>query len=64
MYIAIRNADLGVTTPFQTGGSQNWAQALISSPTSYFARSAQGPEIVAAGFTQAYKDCGINPTSC
>ena len=64
MYITIRNADLASTTPFQVGGTQNWAQALISTSVSYFARSAQGPEITAAGFTQAWKDCGINPASC
>lgn len=64
MYITIRNADLASTTPFQPGSANNWAQALISTPTSYFARSAQGPEIAAAGFTQAYVDCGVNPTTC
>src|SRR5262249_4444145 len=55
MYVTIRNADLSSTTSFQAGSTQNWAQVLISTPTSFFARTAQGPEIVAAGFTQAYK---------
>jgi ABC-type phosphate transport system substrate-binding protein len=64
MYLTIRNADLASTTPFQPGSAQNWAQALLSTPTSYFARSAQGPEITAAGFTQAYVDCGVNPVTC
>lgn len=64
MYIVIRNADLSSTTPFQSGSTQNWAQALISTSTSYFARSAQAPEIQAAGFTAAWKDCGVNPTTC
>ena len=65
MYVAIRNADLSSTTPFQSGGTQNWAQTLISTSTSYFARaSTAGSQIAAAGFTQAYKDCGINPTTC
>jgi ABC-type phosphate transport system substrate-binding protein len=64
MYVVVRNADLASTTPFQPGGAQNWAQALIAGPTSYFARAAQGSEIAAAGFTQAYKDCGVNPTTC
>jgi len=64
MYLAIRNADLNSTAIFQPGGTQNWAKTLVAGATSYFARSAQGPQIVAAGFTQAYKDCGVNPTSC
>jgi len=64
MYVAIRNADLNSTTIFQPGGTQNWAKTLIAGTTSYFARSAQGPQIVAAGFTQSYKDCGVNPTTC
>jgi ABC-type phosphate transport system substrate-binding protein len=64
MYLVIRNPDLSIATPFQTGGTQNWANTLVGSSTSYFARSAQAPEISAAGFTQAYKDCGVNPTSC
>ena len=64
MYLTIRNADLSSTTPFQPGGTQNFAQALISTSTSYFARAAQGPELAAAGFTQAWKDCGVNPTTC
>jgi ABC-type phosphate transport system substrate-binding protein len=64
MYVVIRNVDLGSSTPFQPGGTQNWAQTLLAGGTSYFARSAQGAEIRAAGFTQAYKDCGINPTTC
>jgi ABC-type phosphate transport system substrate-binding protein len=64
MYLAIRNADLNSTTVFQPGGTQNWAKTLVAGSTAYFARSAQGPQIVAAGFTQAYKDCGVNPTTC
>jgi hypothetical protein len=64
MYLTIRNTDLVSTTPFQPGSAQNWAQALLSTSTSYFARSAQAGEITAAGFTQAYKDCGVNPTTC
>lgn len=65
MYVVIRNPDLSITTPFQAGGTQNWAQTLISSSTSFFARSlTAGPEVSAAGFTQAWKDCGVNPTTC
>lgn len=64
MYIVVRNPDLTITTPFQAGGTQNWAQTLISSSTGYFRRAANAPEIAAAGFTQAFIDCGVNPTTC
>ena len=64
IYVAIRNADLGSTTPFQIGGTQNFAQTLFAGPTSYIARAANAPQIAAAGFTAAYKDCGVNPTTC
>jgi ABC-type phosphate transport system substrate-binding protein len=64
LYFAIRQADLSSTTPLQVGGTQNFAVALFSSATSWIARSAQKPLITSAGFTQAWKDCGIDPTSC
>ncbi|MGN6607219.1 MAG: substrate-binding domain-containing protein [Jatrophihabitans sp.] len=65
MYVVIRNVDVAITTPFQPGGTNNWAKTFVAGgATSYFARSAQGPQIAAAGFTQAFKDCGIDPTTC
>ena len=48
----------------QIGGAQNWAQTLFAGGASYLARAANAPQIAAAGFTAAYKDCGVNPTTC
>jgi hypothetical protein len=64
LYIVIRQPDLGVTTPFQSGGTQNWAQTLFTTSTSVVQKAANAPLFSAAGFTQAFKDCGINPTTC
>lgn len=64
LYFAIRQADLASTTPFQPGGTENWAQTLFVGSSSWIARASSGAQIAAAGFTQAYKDCGINPTTC
>lgn len=64
LYFAIRNSDLGSTTPFQAGSAENFAQALFASSSSYIARSANAAAFTDAGFTQNWKDCGINPTSC
>lgn len=64
LYFTIRNVDLGSTTPFQVGGTKNWAQTLFSGSTSVLGRAANAGLVTAAGFTQAYKDCGINPTTC
>jgi hypothetical protein len=71
IYFTIRNADLASTTPIQPGGSLNWAQTLFAGavvggvtikPT---IQSTNGQNAIAfAGFTPAYKDCGINPTTC
>jgi hypothetical protein len=64
LYFAIRNVDLSSTTPFQPGGTANWAKTLFSGATSFIARSANAPLIADAGFTAAYKDCGVDPTTC
>ncbi len=65
LYIAIRQVDVTSTTPFQPGSSANWATTLFVGAGSYMARSTTGgPLVRAAGFTSAYKDCGINPTGC
>ncbi|MBN9620237.1 MAG: substrate-binding domain-containing protein, partial [Actinobacteria bacterium] len=64
LYFTVRQADVIGTTPFQPGSTQTWVSALITSGASAI-RSASGKaEIQAAGFTAAYKDCGINPTAC
>lgn len=59
LYIAIRQPDLASTTKFQPGGTQNWAQTLFAGPTSWVARATNAAAISAAGFTPAYKDCGV-----
>jgi ABC-type phosphate transport system substrate-binding protein len=64
LYFVIRNADLGSTTKFQPGGSKNWAQTLFVGATSVIGSTLNAGLYTAAGFTQAYKDCGINPTTC
>ncbi|HWB65937.1 MAG TPA: substrate-binding domain-containing protein [Mycobacteriales bacterium] len=64
LYFVIRNTDLASKTPLQAGGTQNWAQTLFVGSNSVIARAANAPLIEAAGFTPAYKDCGVNPTSC
>jgi hypothetical protein len=64
LYVAIRNADLASTTPFQPGSTKNWAQTLFAGTSSWVAKAANAAQISAAGFTPAYIDCGVNPTSC
>jgi phosphate transport system substrate-binding protein len=64
LYFTLRQTDVTSTKPFQSGTSQTFAQVLFSLPTSLIARASNAPLVAAAGFTQAYKDCGINPTSC
>ncbi|HVY08632.1 MAG TPA: substrate-binding domain-containing protein [Mycobacteriales bacterium] len=64
LYFVIRQADLASKTPLQPGGTENWAQTLFTGSTSWIARSSQASAYAAAGFTQAYKDCGINPGTC
>jgi ABC-type phosphate transport system substrate-binding protein len=64
LYFVIRNVDLSSGTPIQTGGTQNFAKTLFSGATSFIARSANAPLISSAGFTAAYKDCGVDPSTC
>lgn len=64
LYVVIRNSDLNLATKFQPGGTLNWARTLFAGPTSWVARPANAAAITAAGFTAAYKDCGVNPPSC
>lgn len=75
LYIAIKNSDLTSTTPFQPGGTQNWAQTLIAGGTISdpsdttdappFAAGSKAAALIAkAGFTQAWKFCGLNATTC
>jgi ABC-type phosphate transport system substrate-binding protein len=64
LYFTIRQSDLGNKTPIQAGGALNFAQTLFAGPDSLIARASNAGLITAAGFTAAYKDCGINPTTC
>jgi hypothetical protein len=64
LYFVIRNTDLGSTTPIQTGGTENFAQTLFAGANSVVARASNAALITKAGFTQDYKDCGVNPTTC
>ncbi|HVV77322.1 MAG TPA: substrate-binding domain-containing protein [Mycobacteriales bacterium] len=64
LYFVIRNADLSGRYPIQPGATENWAQYLFASRSSWIARSTQSTAYSAAGLTQAYKDCGVNPTTC
>lgn len=64
LYFVIRQSDLGDKTPIQAGGSANFAQTLFAGADSVIARASNAGLIAAAGFTPAYKDCGINPTTC
>lgn len=64
LYLVIRNPDLGSTTAFQPGSTTNYVSELITGSQSAIRSTAGRAAIAQAGFTAAYKDCGINPTSC
>lgn len=67
LYVVLRQEDVANTdglSAFNAGSTQTFAQTLFDGRTSYAARAAQSSSYAAAGFTQAYKDCGINPTTC
>ena len=74
LYFVVRQEDEASTTPFQPGGAFNYIQTLFAgaAPTAanpagltpYIETSKAATQIKAAGFTPAYNDCGINPTSC
>jgi ABC-type phosphate transport system substrate-binding protein len=60
-YIIFRNSDLASTTPFQPGGTLNWAQTLFSNSggsTPFFGRAAAQTLLTAAGITPNYQDLG------
>jgi hypothetical protein len=73
VYITVRKADESSTTPVQPGATQNWAQAFfvggtIANPNApvqpLIESGAAGLLLKEAGFTPAYKSCGVNPASC
>lgn len=64
LYFVVRQVDVTSTTPFQTGSANNFTSVLFTG-TGTGIRSASGrAQLAYAGFTPAYVDCGINPTSC
>ncbi len=66
LYFVVRQPDLSSTTPLQAGGTgtaANYVNQLFGS-TGLINKSAGKSQIVAAGFTAAFLDCGVNPTSC
>jgi ABC-type phosphate transport system substrate-binding protein len=68
LYITIRQADVTSTTGFQAGTSgtaANFTSVLFTTALTSAMRSAGGQaQLREAGFTPAFKDCGINPTTC
>lgn len=59
LYVVVRESDVNSTVAWQVGGTKNWVKTLFSGPTSWVARSANGPLIAAAGLTPAYSDLGL-----
>jgi ABC-type phosphate transport system substrate-binding protein len=64
LFIVFRQSDLASTKPFQAGGTKNLIQTFFSGTSPYFKSAAGQALVAAAGATPAYKDCGVNPTSC
>lgn len=77
LYIVFRDADYTSTTPMQPGGSRNWVQELFLAASGSilkpYINTTGGKNLVAASgaFTTspvdgsaAYKDCGVNATTC
>jgi hypothetical protein len=69
LYFVIRQVDLnGVTTPMEPGGTKNFAHTLFddggTGSATFIGRGSSAALIAAAGLTQAYKNCGVDPTTC
>jgi ABC-type phosphate transport system substrate-binding protein len=78
LYIIFRDADYTASGSMQPGGSRNWVQELFlaasGSVLKPYINTSGGKNLVAAsgaytidprdGTTAAYKDCGINATTC
>ncbi len=66
LYVVYRSTDQDSTTPWQPGGTLNWAQTLFcdpGGPTPFFASAAGQILIAEAGIAPAYF-CGAAPTTC
>ncbi len=57
-YVIFRQSDATSLTPFQPGGTQNWVQALFSSPTAFFSLPTGKALVAASGVTAHYVDLG------
>lgn len=64
LYFTVRQSDVVSQTPMQPGGTQNFTTALFTDAQSAIRSTSGQAEIKAAGFTPAFADCGINPTTC
>jgi hypothetical protein len=63
MYVDLRQVDVTNATPWQPGGTANWASSLFVGTTSYLAKATGQADVTAAGFTAEYIDCGAGDTS-
>lgn len=78
LYVVFRDADYTSTTAMQPGGSRNWVQELFLAASGSilkpYINTTGGKNLVTAsgaytvdprdGTTAAYKDCGVNATTC
>ncbi|HEY5455179.1 MAG TPA: hypothetical protein VIJ96_06905 [Acidothermaceae bacterium] len=63
MYVVIREVDNGIVTPWQPGGTKNWAKQLFIGSTSYLASGPGQALVQDAGFVGGYVDCGANDST-
>jgi hypothetical protein len=65
IYITTRDVDVSNATPWEPGGTANWAHALFVGTTSYVAKPAGQANVAAAGFDTSggYVDCGAGDTN-
>jgi streptogramin lyase len=65
IYVVFRQSDAASTTPWQPGGTENWADTLFLSSgvtTPYYDTAAAQADLLAAGLTPAYYPVGAaNP---
>ena len=62
LYVIFRDADVNSTVKFN-GSATNWVHQLFLGSSAFFNNSAGQAELVSAGVTPDYADCGTNPTS-
>ena len=64
LYFVIRNADLGSTTRSNRAVRRTGRKTLFAGATSVIGRPAERGALLVGRFHAAYKDCGVDPTSC